>query len=931
MDRRWQVSVALVLGMFVVLGAILFFAPTSKRGQTEGERLDPARVELIEEQIAKLSNDKRSSQRSAFSNRLHKLEKAWEEGQVDLLPSDDPIVQWLHVDQGHAIGNGAGPTDKIIDGQIVDVELKVTTSPSILVLTSLSPTTWRVKAEPKSLKAVMLRSSTDSFEGPSDVLLCPRNCGVVTFDAQTRRQRKRFIADQFGHAVDTIIHVEQTQGPIVLSPTDLKWARGYLKTQLEDCERDLQSQLNKEFLSEQPNFQFESLSTELNRATRTTYIARFSLGKQIATIPESSNDLHLESFVRANENTQYGVSFRRLLRRTNTEEWSEIEIPSPTVKEQGVRSVAFDEERNRLLILDRTGRLLAYQLDDESWQVLRSDLPDAIGITYWNDENALIAVEQTAIGLEEYNLASGYRTTLRLIGPDGTDRSQLVTNSQTSMSDPHGRMTNELQVRDGFLIAVQPPAGFANFYPLRSVVRVFDMKDGQLRYEQMVPPAADGTAHRAKGHVEYGDATKFAIYEKKLRIAKEAVSVCSDSNAQEFSKRLKLLSDPLAWCAKQRESTAAHWIQSFGRLATPVRITDTSRPIVLVVSSVLATEWNVELAEGVDLRKVVFIGKSEPSFRGLSESTTIEFHKAQRQSFLRKGVAENLVGQTINTSHSCREYGLIDSAVNIGPENGDWVLEQVLPELDLLITDARKVENADLPEDFRFAHVYVGSSADRYPIARVAECTFRGPINGSYLPNTESCMAAVRIGQGEFAVGGIEGVRKIIAKDGKFEDDSLESIRANVMHIHGMMYDDRNDRLMVKEGFAVYAFQDGKWSTLPSLPNNQAEAWCFDSNAGTFHSFVRRHQTIASVHEISEAGVIVKKRVLPTPLPIDMVPAEQRCFAHCTDQHFIFLAKVGEYPRTKTYAYVLDRETLSVQYKGPFELFSPIASESSHP
>ena len=356
--------------MFVLLGAILVFSPASEQTQSEVEKLDPARVALIEEQIAKLSSDTQSSHAHSFSSRLRGLEQAWEKGQVDLRPSDDPIVQWLHVDQGQAMGNGAAPTDKIVDGQIVDVELRVTSSPSILILTSLSPTTWRVKADPKSLTAVMLMTSTDSFEGPNDVLLCPRNCGIFSFDAQTRRHRKLFFADQFGRTVDTIIHVEKAEGPIVLSPTDPKWARGFSEMQLEECEKELRSTLNEQFLAKQPDFQFQALSTELNGPMRTTFISQFSLDNEIAVVPESSNNLHLESFVQAGDSTQYGVSFRKLLKRMNAEEWSEMEIPSPIVKEQGVRSVAFDEKRNRLLILDRTGRLLAHQLDDNSWQVL---------------------------------------------------------------------------------------------------------------------------------------------------------------------------------------------------------------------------------------------------------------------------------------------------------------------------------------------------------------------------------------------------------------------------------------------------------------------------------------------------------------------------------------------------------------------------------
>ena len=816
-----------------------------------------------------------------YSNHLTRLESGMQEGSIHMLPDASPIVHWIHC---HNELRDASRT--------VEIDLDIEARPNILVLSSLQHTTWILNQSPASqVEAVLLLSETDELQTRKPVLRFHRVRPIRNLDHTTREIVSNYIAHQVGKRPTSILQVDPTESVVRLAATREDWVRAYVFGEIQALKEEVRKLINNQFARRHREIRFSALTTTKQDRGRSRAEAEFTLrGPNLPSQrPVGGSYWNL---TKTADDTVYSLHRHGLHRKSESSKWIPISRPSTIRDNTRFLALTYDGKRDRLLLLDHDHMIHKMDCVSGDWKTVAL-VDDAVAMK-WTPSDELVVITQSPENVQE----TRFRTELCFLNSDCEPIRKITTTCSTRMLGRYESSSNELSLRDDFLLAVQPASGVQHHSPNRTVIRAIDLRNGKLRYEYQVRPINTDTVQPVRSWLRHGDDTRLVVFRERLRAARVSVlriGVDHSDQSVHFEKRIADLQNPIQFFASQTSQPSVQWIRTYSRTPPLVRISDKSRPLTLAISSFNAHEWRVEIENGVELQKVILTCDAiVPAIRGLPSNIDVVVHSRNdvpksdlainRQPFYLRSVIQKLARSEI----ACEmDLDLLkNNEFTIGPENGDWVVQQSLEELDQVILSSNHLSQAgNLPEDFRFFYRYFGegpstmATEGRYATHHFVECDYRGPILNTFW--------------------GPDPIRDI-------PEDQL-------------MHDARSARVFRIEDDELHIGDADGWSSR-KLPMISAEAWCFDSRQQRFQAIVRKGRQLVEVCEVSDAGAILRQRTLPVPIPCGYSPSRRTCSIFGDTRHLIIVLQSPPHIKSKhNNVYVLDLADLSIVYQGPFK------------
>lgn len=890
---------------------------------------------------------KNSSSRIAerLTGRLTDLEESWKDGTAFVPESDTPIVHWLH-----AVDPALAPTASKSHSDGLGAHLETTTlaldelnRPTFLVLTSDVATRWKLIGDSSNVQAVLVYGRANEFECTDSRLVFRLNAMGAMENAIDAYSRS--IETQLGRTADLLLRIRRNDQTIQLGPRHKNWTRAYVMGRLHKLSRDVQTQANAAFATSESELRFPAFTVVTESFRRFSFLTEFDLNGPTSNARRPMTmvvgrrreeiGINMWNHTAVGDDEYALIQHGQLAKRgASDSEW--VVLPTaPGHAGQAFRSITHDRKRNRLVALDAKGGLFALELAKSKWTFLRDGAKDLFGLAYQSSSDLIVAIRQSP------GAGPGREKDTWVVYLDASGKEQRKTKSDLSDSIQNvvERTYNEFALTEDYLIATQPPAT-SRRKPIRSVIRVIDLKSGDVQYDHMLPATNSTESHNLAGN-----GITYAIYKQKFRDTRNGIERAKQFDREagaRLEKRLDELSDPIAYANRPRDEPVIYWMRTFRENAPLIRVTDKSGPIILAVSSFVLPEWRFELDEGVNVKEVIFVGLNPPKYTGLPgnvkvTNSTEDLRGNERQPSYQKSIIKELVAKT-NKPVFASELDLSSSdhlpRVVVGPANTNEAIGHAITALDELSLAAGNLNsNAKVSEDFRFAYYYQ-RAGDNGTSLCVAECNFRGPILQTQrrLPPgvpARSLSAVAYAGRRHFVAGFAEAqIGELRLTDTQVDVASASNEpKANTRHL---MFDNSTNRLLCighdKNGLALHIRNGGKsdaWTSvaIDSFPSNLARrvAWCHDANRQRLFAIVRKQFDITEIHEVSESGKVIRKSQLPVPIAGNLYPAGDLFSAYCDSKNIIIVMRSADRKDLEGSAVqVLDIESLATVYKGDF-------------
>lgn len=315
----------------------------------------------------------------------------------------------------------------------------------------------------------------------------------------------------------------------------------------------------------------------------------------------------------------------------------------------------------------------------------------------------------------------------------------------------------------------------------------------------------------------------------RLRAAGQA------ADADAMAQRLQHFRDQLAGTAPSRVAgPELNVIGTYDQARAIVDVRSSDRPIVLALTSYERVNWDLRLAQGANLQKVIvsgYEGVSRPL--NLPQNIPVELYShaagtpyfyAYRKDF---GSFPNtarqlhrLTGLPVSSFQSRYAYG--NTPFVVGAGSNEWAAQRVLTDMLPLYNEATALERAQqraAAEPYRFVAVAQSFDAMGRPRGgRIAEWSPLGPVRNLTGSVTARHVAVDPRGPTYYADNGRNTVTRLDPGSG------TETPVMGIEWLTGLTFDTRRNRLVASnlsgEGF-LFTHSPGQngWTTLSSLNN----------------------------------------------------------------------------------------------------------------
>jgi hypothetical protein len=263
----------------------------------------------------------------------------------------------------------------------------------------------------------------------------------------------------------------------------------------------------------------------------------------------------------------------------------------------------------------------------------------------------------------------------------------------------------------------------------------------------------------------------------------------------------------------------------------------TDRPVILAVCSYNPVKWEIRLAKGVRLQKVIVAGYHQQDWAALPPGVPVERYTHEGQGSKHyfdaykpdnerypRAVRElkRLTGLEVSTFQGA--YTAPAKPFVLGPQNGDWRSQRLLTDLRRLHEDATADERARFVESIQALHFkaiyWIPSDKPLSLTSSLAEFTPTGPIAHSMtaLPPDLTHVAIDPKGPVYYGIAGHSVVRFDLKTHGK-EELRIGGDLPKLSRPGGLTFDTKRRRLVLPSGGHMYAYDPaaGTWSHLREM------------------------------------------------------------------------------------------------------------------
>jgi hypothetical protein len=383
--------------------------------------------------------------------------------------------------------------------------------------------------------------------------------------------------------------------------------------------------------------------------------------------------------------------------------------------------------------------------------------------------------------------------------------------------------------------------------------------------------------------------------------------------------------------------------RKYGRATVEVEVTD--RPIVLALSAYDPVRWEVRLAPGVRVQKVILAGYGDQELTPALEGVPVEtrtykggdpnyfhVHKAKSPEYARAGkLLRDWTSLEVSTFQGAYEFK--GDPIVLGPRNSDWSLQRLLKELDPLYLESTAYQRArarEIVRPIRFQAIRWNLIQGARRPGELADFMATGPIDGTFrtLPAGVTRVAVDPRGPTYYGIAG-QGLVLIDLKTNRTTKLEIQGDIPELSWPCGLAFDTKRNRLVLTSLAGVgymYAFEPDKnaWSLLGDMGNLDLESFTYsvdeDCLYGLGNSFGGNRQL--AIHQFDASGAAKRRIDVALGIPADpMMSHVAPSQLIAAGGHLIVLAPPppgapGQASDPMT-AYSIDSKTGRVIHSGP--------------
>jgi len=327
-----------------------------------------------------------------------------------------------------------------------------------------------------------------------------------------------------------------------------------------------------------------------------------------------------------------------------------------------------------------------------------------------------------------------------------------------------------------------------------------------------------------------------------------------------------------------------------------VKVANLGRPVILVLSGYSPITWNVELAEGAVVQKVLLCGYHPQTVEGLDKSVPVHLHYYQNNNSGRKRITysysknaafikvaadlKELTGHSVDCLQG--QYRNTGAPIVIGPTNTKWLCDMEANDLKPLTASAEISQRAEAEKELgaiRFRAVVHESANVMSGEPSLAEFTPTGPVATSYqkLPKRVALYAHDPTGPTDYGIINHDVV-KLDLKDGKHEKLAYNNGVNRISWPSALTFDSKNRRLLVsgyggRTGLYAYYVDKKEWKKLAATTFTIMAGIAWSDEDQTAYAIARpRDTTKLSVVQIDEEGKVVGSTPIQTNISLRNSP-----------------------------------------------------------
>lgn len=914
------------------LGTILFLAlailsrafhgtsfAQSEKPRTASEQLDAVLAD-VESQIARFRDEKKQEAAGGLTKELADL-RGRMAGDYNAPTSDVPEVHMVGVYQGSTAPAGLlTGKDRYTTGY-AEVHVSYTARPVILVISACEPVLWRVKlSDGVKLRAVVLggyRSQT--VDGlPEGTLVLRRIVGegsplrvhCYTREHRSFDQANNQIRYLTGYDVTTLIGTYRYGGnPLVVGPENREWRAQHLLVEATRLRERAMADERQRKLNSIQHLRFRAVyysgrpNDETGPGNPSAAIGDYTIHGPISSTLKSIPSWMRQLVVVPQEDVQFALNHHCEFGVVSEGEPDFSKVPFAADMPQTRFSAAtYDSKRHRIVLASRDDkpRLFSYDLARASWQPEGETKHFLSSLTYVPEKDVF------------YGITSEHRrphhepakAVLLAIGANGK------VQQETGLSKPVNTQWwdwggVQLAVADGHAVVLTPPRR-DRFRRYVSHLHVVDPDTGEVIYSGLQRPNDGENAPKefeppaAGGGLLHQLWTKFAEAEE---FGAELRRKNKTDQADEFSNALARLRDEFEGKYRDSNQPELHLVGIHVADGTRVRVTDTTRPIVLALCSYNESQWTVDVGAGVNLKRVIVGGYHRQRVNGVPEGVPLDiytyddrtggFHTYKRDDPRFADVTRTLrdkTGLDITTFQGTYKY--TGHPIVIGPENSEWRIQRLVDSLDKLLKSAEETQSgrrAARWKELRFCARYFKTHARHggQPETLYAEFTVRGPLMHTVEPFRVSAEQVVEDSKSDSFILRNRGDITVMDREtGVSEQLEWDATLPRLSWPSAIALDSRRNRLLLTSfGGGGYLYgcdlETEKWSVLRK-PGLGSSALVYSEQEDVLYGLNLNMggERLRALTKFNPEGVVLSQVNLTEPIALD------RHFSSCVQLRY---------------------------------------------
>lgn len=824
-------------------------APTAASGKRP-------RFDVAQRTISRLNDVGAEDLANQFKKQLADMEAAISTKQYPFPKHDTPEVHVVSLNQGTTLPEHLKTKENRLTLGYAEVHLQYTARPIALVLKAQESILWNVIAD----AGVRVHAVIFESQQPQQLMGLERPLVLETRTASRDGLLYRtngYVGSQLGptlvggEAVTEYSAPTYAGTPIVIGPSNSAWLNDFMIPTVESLIRDARQEWRIRKFNDLKNLRFQANYVTLPPSSHTTAphtsVGEFSvIGPYADTlVPLRHHGLRTAVLTsKGDEQLEFGLDSNGQLVSLSTKQIPDRLTPVPpsaSVLRHGnrFRAMAYDSKRHRMVLSTNTGQsshIVAFDIENGEWSEVTKLPSPAVAMTYVEESDRIwlvMALRQRGANedAELWKLASDGRVDEKVKLTESLGDSQLGNQRFAYYGSTWDNTFPQLIQHDQYAILVG-----LRYSRNRPTVRVtspeifvIESDSGDIVYSGTLRVASTDEEPTPQ-RVATDARPSFSILadlNRNLTRAAEAIEKLPEKRAETLSTRLHSVRDFMYGKFSKRSAPRLYVISSYRSVGPgiDIEVTDQSAPVVLVLCSQQASTWNVTKRKGVNLQRIILVGRvpqklvsSPPGVEVTSHGTEAGFTILDPRNKASFETAANRLRELtggLEIAASKLLYQQPDKPQQVGPEDGVLRLQLAQQSVQRILAEATSDRTSAVQqalEKKRFFGIHRGNLPRQKPNPNhdnryLSEFTIHGPVIGTGQAITQRFQHTSFDNVNQRLFGVMHNQLWIVnATTGAQQQINLMEKNRRLGQVMGIAYDSKRDRLILTSHNRVFAF-----------------------------------------------------------------------------------------------------------------------------